>query len=65
MTGSQRQNARKAWTSADDEVLVRLAGEKVHPKAIAAELGRSMVSVMGRANKLGVSIPEVKPTKKD
>jgi hypothetical protein len=58
MTAPRRANAGKPWTEGDDELLRRLAGMNVHPKLIADQIGRSLVSVLGRATQLGVSVAE-------
>jgi hypothetical protein len=61
MTAPRRTaNVRKPWTGDDDETLRRLAKMNTPPKLIADQLGRSLVSVLGRATKLGISVPERK-----
>jgi hypothetical protein len=60
MTAPQRANAGKPWTDADDAALRRLAEMNTPPKLMADQLGRSLVSVLGRATKLGVNVPKGK-----
>jgi hypothetical protein len=54
----QRANAGKPWTDADDAALRRLAEMNTPPKLMADQLGRSLVSVLGRATRLGIIVPE-------
>jgi hypothetical protein len=60
MTAPQRANAGKPWADADDAALRRLAEMNTPPKLMADQLGRSLVSVLGRATKLGITVPEGK-----
>jgi hypothetical protein len=60
MTAPRRANAGKPWTDADDAALRRLAEMNTPPKLMADQLGRSLVSVLGRATKLGITVPEGK-----
>jgi hypothetical protein len=58
MTAPRRANAGKPWTDADDDALRHLAGTNTPPRLIADQLGRSLVSVQGRATQLRITIPE-------
>jgi hypothetical protein len=58
MTAPRRANAGKPWTDADDEALRRLAEMNTPPKLMADQLGRSLVSVLGRATRFGITVSE-------
>ncbi len=46
----------KPWTSEEEDLLRRRAAEGVSLEAVAAELGRTEVSVSGRATRLRVTL---------
>jgi hypothetical protein len=46
----------KLWTPAEEDLLRRRAAEGVSLEAVAAELGRTKVSVSGRATRLWVTL---------
>jgi DNA-binding NarL/FixJ family response regulator len=58
MTLSSRSNAEKPWTSEELDVLRRMAAAGATKNEVADQLGRTIVSVSARAEKLQVSIRE-------
>jgi hypothetical protein len=58
MALSSRSNAGKPWTSEELDVLRRMAAAGATKNEVADQLGRTIVSVSARAEKLQVSIRE-------
>jgi DNA-binding NarL/FixJ family response regulator len=58
MALSSRSNAGKPWTSEELDVLRRMAAAGATKNEVADQLGRTIVSVSLRAEKLQVSIRE-------
>jgi hypothetical protein len=63
MANPSRPNAGKPWTSEDDATLRQLAAEGAAPSLIAAQLGRTMVAISGRSNKLGLVLHQNSPAR--
>lgn len=69
MMTSHRANARRPWTPEDDAILRRLADAGEAPRRIADRLGRTLVAVSHRAERLKVSLgrggPAQVPARRD
>ena len=57
-----RPNARKPWTSEEEEAFRHMVAEDVPPADIANRLGRTLEALSGRGQKLGLSLGRNSPT---